>query len=70
MVRCMNCCYFLHYLGEKEWGAGVVKKTHEVECQRFSKPIHMDKDDDKAAYRYQDCPAYQLATRDIEHRTW
>ena len=70
MVRCLSCCYFLQYLGEKEWGAGVTRRTHEVQCQRFPKPIHMDKDDDKDNYKYQDCPAYQNAAKDIEHQTW
>lgn len=66
MVRCMSCCYFLRHLGEKEWRAGVIRKRHTIQCQRFPKSIDMNEDN----LNYQDCPAYQNATKDIELRTW
>lgn len=68
MVRCKSCCYFLQYLGQKEWRAGVIRKTHTIQCQRFPKSIDMNVNEDNLDY--QDCPAYQNATKDIERQTW
>lgn len=60
--RCLNCCYFVRYLGKRDIAGGEV---YEIQCQNFPKPIHMNK-----CGNYQDCPGYKNATIRIENLAW